>query len=66
MVLDARGPRLQPLHDPVSQVVYSARGGDVEHVVVHGKLVVRDRRCLTLDAEKVVQRAAGAAHALTR
>lgn len=66
VVLDARGPRLQPLHDPVSQVVYSARGGDVEHVVVHGKLVVRDRRCLTLDAEKVVQRAAGAAHALTR
>ena len=64
VVLDARTPRMQPLHDPVSQVVYAARGTDVEHVVVNGRLVVRERRCLTLDAEQVVARAVGAAQRL--
>lgn len=66
VVLDARAPRMQPLHDPVSQVVYAARGGDVETVVVHGRLVVRERRPLTLDAGRVIARAVEAAQRLTR
>jgi 5-methylthioadenosine/S-adenosylhomocysteine deaminase len=65
IVLDARGPRMQPLHDPVSQVVYAARGTDVESVVVHGKVLMRERRTLTLDAERVIARAGEAARSLT-
>lgn len=64
VVLDTRAPRMQPLHDPVSQVVYAARGSDVESVVVHGKLLLRERRALTLDADRVVARAAEAARTL--
>jgi 5-methylthioadenosine/S-adenosylhomocysteine deaminase len=66
VVLDARTPRLQPLHDPVSQVVYAARGSDVEHVLVGGEVVVRGRVHRSLDAERVIQRAAAAAQRLVR
>jgi 5-methylthioadenosine/S-adenosylhomocysteine deaminase len=66
VVLDAGSARMQPLHDPVSQVVYAARGTDVETVVVHGTLVVRERKALTIDAPRVLARAAEAAQRLTR
>jgi 5-methylthioadenosine/S-adenosylhomocysteine deaminase len=66
VVLDARGPRMQPLHDPISQVVYAARGADVETVIVHGKPLMREGRVLTLNADAVVRGAAAAAEALTR
>jgi 5-methylthioadenosine/S-adenosylhomocysteine deaminase len=46
-------PRLHPLYDPVSHLVYVAKGADVRDVVVEGRVIMRDRRVLTLD-EKVV------------
>ncbi|MCA1812568.1 MAG: amidohydrolase [Halobacteriales archaeon] len=64
VVLDAQAARMQPMHDPVSQLVYAARGTDVETVLVQGKVVVRDRIPLTLDAPRVLQRARDAAHRL--
>ncbi|TKX79962.1 amidohydrolase [Halorubrum sp. SD626R] len=57
--LDA--PHLTPVHDPVSNLAYAARGSDVRHTVCDGEVLMRDREVLTLDAERVRERAASAA-----
>jgi 5-methylthioadenosine/S-adenosylhomocysteine deaminase len=49
VVLDLRRPHLTPLFHPASALVYAARGGDVRHTVVAGRVVVRDRRVTTFD-----------------
>jgi 5-methylthioadenosine/S-adenosylhomocysteine deaminase len=49
IVLDLNQPHLTPIYNPVSHLVYAARGSDVLHSVINGRLVMRDRRLLTLD-----------------
>ncbi|KAK0256118.1 hypothetical protein B0A54_01056 [Friedmanniomyces endolithicus] len=58
VVLDMRAPHLQPWHNPVSAVVYTATGRDVELVLVDGKEVVKDGKLLTMDEEAVWKEAA--------
>jgi 5-methylthioadenosine/S-adenosylhomocysteine deaminase len=41
----------------VSHLVYAARGSDVRHSVIHGRLVMEDRKLLTLDVEEVMEHA---------
>ena len=54
-------PRAYPLYDPVSHLVYVAKGADVRHVVIEGRVVMRDRAVLTLDERAVVARGRRAA-----
>jgi 5-methylthioadenosine/S-adenosylhomocysteine deaminase len=54
-------PRQQPLFDPVSQVVYASRGDDVETTIVNGRILMRDRKVMTLDEATVVAEARKAA-----
>jgi 5-methylthioadenosine/S-adenosylhomocysteine deaminase len=54
-------PRQQPLFDPVSQIVYASRGDDVETTIVNGKVLMRDRKVLTLDSARVISEAQKAA-----
>ena len=49
--------RLTPLYDPVSHLVYAARGDDVQSVMVNGRLLMREREVLTLDAPAVLAEA---------
>lgn len=42
-------PHTVPLYDPASHLVYAARAADVRHVVVNGKVVVENRKVLTVD-----------------
>jgi 5-methylthioadenosine/S-adenosylhomocysteine deaminase len=51
IVLGTRTPHLTPMYHPASHLVYSARGSDVSTVVIAGRIVMRDRRILTFDAE---------------
>lgn len=39
---------------PVPSLVYSARGSDVEHSIIDGRLVMENRKVLSLDEVKVV------------
>jgi 5-methylthioadenosine/S-adenosylhomocysteine deaminase len=41
-------PNAMPLYDVYSQMVYALKGSDVQDVFVNGRLVVRDRKALTL------------------
>ncbi len=57
IILDARKPHLVPLYNPYSHLVYSARGHDVTHSVINGRLVMENRRLLSLDLAEVLRRA---------
>ena len=46
-----------PLYSVYSQLVYALKGPDVNDVMINGRLVVRDRRCLTLKAEEIKSQA---------
>ena len=49
--------RQTPLYDPVSHLVYAARGDDVRTVMVNGRVLMRDRKMLTLDEAAVLAEA---------
>ncbi len=40
IVIDLDRPHLTPLYNPFSQIVYAARGSDVTHAVIDGRLVM--------------------------
>jgi 5-methylthioadenosine/S-adenosylhomocysteine deaminase len=53
--------RQTPMYDPVSHLVYTTRGDDVETTIVNGKVLMRDRKVLTLDERAVLEEARKAA-----
>ncbi|MFQ6130340.1 MAG: amidohydrolase family protein [Candidatus Hadarchaeaceae archaeon] len=55
VMVDVKKPHLAPLHNVISHLVYSAVGGDVDTVVVDGKVLMREREVLTLDEVKVLE-----------
>jgi Cytosine deaminase and related metal-dependent hydrolases len=58
IVLDLDQPHLTPLYHPVSHLVYAARGSDVIHSVINGRLVMKDRILLAIDESAVLAHAA--------
>lgn len=64
IVVDFGGAHLTPLYEPASHLVYAARGADVRHSIIHGRLVMEDRRLLTLDVEEVMDHARAIAGAV--
>jgi cytosine/adenosine deaminase-related metal-dependent hydrolase len=66
-VLDLSGPHVQPEEaDLVSRIVYGARASDVRHVIVDGRLVVRDGRLRTAALEEIRREANAATRQLAR
>jgi 5-methylthioadenosine/S-adenosylhomocysteine deaminase len=59
--IDTDRAHATPLYDPFSHIVFAARAADVRHVMVRGKVVVRNRRLETLDLEAVQAQACRAA-----
>jgi len=57
ILIDFRKPHLTPLHDPYANIVYSARGSDVDTVIVDGKILMEERKVKTLDELEVMQKA---------
>jgi 5-methylthioadenosine/S-adenosylhomocysteine deaminase len=57
IVVDAGAAHLTPMYDPVSHLVYAAKGSDVTATIVNGRVLMRDRQVLTLDAAKVLAEA---------
>jgi 5-methylthioadenosine/S-adenosylhomocysteine deaminase len=53
--LDA--PHSVPLYDVYSQLAYAVKGSDVRDVLINGRVVVKDRRVLTLPAGEILRQA---------
>ncbi len=56
IVLDLNQPHLTPLYNIPSHLVYAARGADVIHSVINGRLVMYNRQLLTLDEKAILAR----------
>jgi 5-methylthioadenosine/S-adenosylhomocysteine deaminase len=46
-----------PQPDPISTIVYAAEAGDVETVIIDGRIVMQERRLLTFDEKDVITQA---------
>jgi 5-methylthioadenosine/S-adenosylhomocysteine deaminase len=55
VVVSLAAPRLHPIYDPVSHLVYAAKGADVSDVVIEGRVVMRDGKVRTLDEAAVIR-----------
>jgi 5-methylthioadenosine/S-adenosylhomocysteine deaminase len=55
IVVSLRAARQTPMYDPVSHLVYVSRGDDVLDTIVNGKILMKDRKVLTLDADAVLK-----------
>jgi 5-methylthioadenosine/S-adenosylhomocysteine deaminase len=63
--------RQTPMYDPISHLVYATHGDDVETTIVNGKVLMRNRRMLTMvesqvlaDARRLAMRVRDAVHAV--
>jgi len=68
ILLDLRSPNLVPIHGVntvVSDLVYAAKGLNVDSTIVQGRPLMINRRLLTLDEEKIMREASEAALKLT-
>ena len=57
ILVDFDQPHLMLAHQPVSKLVYSARGHDVVTSIIDGQIVMENRRVLTLDEAAILDRA---------
>jgi 5-methylthioadenosine/S-adenosylhomocysteine deaminase len=54
IVLDLDQPHLTPMYHPVSHLVYAARGADVIHSVINGRIVMENRNIISLDEQAIL------------
>jgi 5-methylthioadenosine/S-adenosylhomocysteine deaminase len=55
IIIDAHKPHLVPVYNPVSHMVYAAKGSDVRDVIVDGRLLVQNRKLLTIDIGNIME-----------
>ncbi|RJX28057.1 MAG: amidohydrolase [Desulfurivibrio sp.] len=57
IVLDLDQPHLTPMYNIASHLVYAAKGSDVVHSLINGRIVMRDRQLTALDEREIMARA---------
>ncbi|GFI17346.1 5-methylthioadenosine/S-adenosylhomocysteine deaminase [Lachnospiraceae bacterium] len=55
-ILDLNTPSLTPRNNLIAGLSYSANGSEVETVIIDGKVIMENRKVLTLDEELVYQK----------
>ena len=53
LLVDIEKPHLYPHTNLVSELVYSTHASDVDTVIVNGKIIVENRKCLSMNAQEV-------------
>lgn len=56
-MLDIMRPEWQPVHNPISNLVYCAHGGCADTVIVDGRILMRGAKVLTLDENALYREA---------
>ena len=56
ILIDTEKPHLTPMHDIYATLVYSARGSDVDTVIVDGKVLMENRNVKTLDEHEIIKK----------
>ena len=66
ILIDLHKPHTTPLLDPLANLVYAGHGGDVDTVIVAGKILMQGRKVLVADEEKILTDAETAGHGLLK
>jgi len=56
LIIGLDEPHLTPLYNEYSQLVYAVNGADVDTVLINGRVVMRDRKLLTIDEGEAMRR----------
>jgi 5-methylthioadenosine/S-adenosylhomocysteine deaminase len=56
IIIGLNKPHLTPLYNAYSHLVYAANGADVDTVIINGRVVMENRRLLTIDENTVMQK----------
>jgi 5-methylthioadenosine/S-adenosylhomocysteine deaminase len=54
IIVDTNKPHLTPMYNPVSHLVYAAKGSDVTTSIINGTVVMNDGRLKTMDLNNVM------------
>jgi 5-methylthioadenosine/S-adenosylhomocysteine deaminase len=57
IVVDSSAPHSVPTYNVYSDLVYAQKSSDVKTVVIGGKIIMEDRRMLTLDEPQILEKA---------
>jgi len=55
IIINLDKPHLVPLYNPCSHLVYAASGADVTTTIINGKIIMKDRKILTVDEQEVMR-----------
>jgi 5-methylthioadenosine/S-adenosylhomocysteine deaminase len=55
-IIGLNEPHLTPLYNEYSHLVYAVNGADVDTVLINGKVVMRDRKLVTIDEQEAMRR----------
>lgn len=57
IIIDFNKPHLSPVYDYYSHLVYTTKSSDVETVIVNGKILMENRKLLTVNEKEVIAKA---------
>ncbi|UJF18162.1 amidohydrolase [Vibrio sp. SS-MA-C1-2] len=57
IVIDTKSANMTPMYNPYSALVYSANAGNVKHTIVDGKILMEDRKMLTVNEQEIIDEA---------
>ncbi|UKS29339.1 amidohydrolase [Paenibacillus sp. HWE-109] len=58
ILIDMNKPHLQPIHNVGSLLAYSVNGADVDTTIVNGKVLMRNRKLMTIDEDELLKQVA--------
>jgi 5-methylthioadenosine/S-adenosylhomocysteine deaminase len=59
IIVNMSSARQTPMYDPISHLVYATHGDDVQSTIVNGRVLMRDRKVLTINEADVLKEARG-------
>ncbi|NOU70988.1 amidohydrolase family protein [Paenibacillus sp. LMG 31458] len=55
ILIDMNKPHLQPIHNVESLLAYSVNGADVNTTIVNGKVLMKNRKLITIDEDELLK-----------
>jgi len=53
VIFDMKGMEWYPIIDPVARLIYSADGSSASTVIIDGKIIMENRKIMTVDEEQI-------------
>ena len=64
MIMDCSGVNMNPQHNLLSNLIYSSSSKDIKTVIVGGRIIMENRKVLTMNEERIISEATEAMHVL--